>query len=168
MSADGQIVEHVEDNPAAVEHEPTPFDDLAKTYGWEPTGKKSAKEYIEFALEKFPKRGEALSNQSRKLEEKDSELHRMKVIVDQLALDMKSSKEAAYKQALADLNMQKREAIAAGDVAQVERIEADAANLTTEQTIIAEQQAFFTRNPWFNGDSTEELAMRAYAQKKWN
>jgi len=158
----------IETEQEVYEHEESPYDDLAKNYGWDAGGKKSSKEYIEFALEKFPKRGEALSNQNKKLEAKDSELYKMKIIVDQLAQDMKNSKDTAYKQALADLQSQKREAIAAGDIAQVEKLETVAADLTNSQVVAAAQQQFFSRNPWFNGDSTEELAMRAYAQKKDN
>ena len=144
------------------------YEPLAKEYGWDPNGKKSAEEYIKFALDRFPQRGEVLTQQKRKLEHKDNELHKMRVVVDQLANDFKKSKETAYKQALADLQAQKREAISQGDVATVDKIEAAEKNLTVDQQIAEAQQNFHARNQWLQGESVEELAMQGYARKKDN
>lgn len=142
------------------------YEDLAKSYGWNPDGKKSAEEYIKFALDKFPKRGDALSAQNKKIEAKDSELSQMKMVLDQLANDMKKSKEVAYQQALADLQAQKREAISLGDVERVEQIEKETNNLNGVQQPPEVVQEFKARNAeWLEGVNPQDLEMQAYAHQ---
>jgi predicted nucleic acid-binding Zn-ribbon protein len=102
-------------------------DALASEYGWKPEGKKSAADYIKFALEKLPERGEALSAQSKTIEAKESELSMMKATLEELSGHMKKQKEVAYNEAMAAFKEQKRQAILNGDVDAVDALEASIA-----------------------------------------
>lgn len=158
------------------------YEDLAGKYGWDPNGKKGAEEYIKFALDKFPERGEALSMQNKKLEAKDTELHEMKVTLDQLASDFKNQKEMAYQQALEDLKHQKRQAVSRGDTETFDKLEAYQMNLETskQQELIDKNQhqvdngqrqvddalkQFNEKNKWFVGTTFDEIDMQAYAKQ---
>lgn len=142
------------------------YESLARKHGWNPNGEKGAKEYIEFALEELPKRGTALKTQSRKIEHKDSELGQMKVILDQLANDMKKSKETAYQQALADIQAQKREAVANGDLEKFDKLEKDENNLSNNQGAQDALLEFQARNAdWWDSDTDEAVEMQVYARQ---
>lgn len=170
ISEDLKLLESEISNDISIDEPTSPakpagfYENLAKDYGWNPDGKKSAEEYIKFALDKFPKRGDALSAQNKKIEAKESEITQMKIVLDQLANDMKKSKDTAYQQALADLQYQKREAISVGDVEKVEKIEQATHNLTNPQEIPPSVQDFKSRNhQWLEGTDPQDLEMQAYA-----
>lgn len=133
---------------------------LAVKHGWNPNGKKSAEDYIEFALEKFPKRGEALTIQNKKLEAKDGELSEMRQMLNELASHIDKQKQHAYQQAVADVDKQRQQALAAGDIAKVEKLEAHKAALKPSPAVVEE----FERNhrDWLNSPDYEHRQM-----KKW-
>lgn len=143
---------------------------LAKKHGWDPEkGEKSAADFIEFALENFPKRGDALSAKKKQLRAKDSELVELRVAVDQLARDMKKSKEIAQKQALQELEMQRASAIKSGDVDLVNQLDSAKNDLMQEKHVIEQQELvndFFARNSdWMQSTDFEALEMQAYANQ---
>ncbi len=137
---------------------------IAAKYGWNPDGKKSAEEYIEFALEKFPKRGEALTLQNKKLESKDGELSEMKAMLSELASHMDKQKDLAYKQALKDIDSRKKQAIAEGDMRQVDELEAEEKSLKPLPKAIED---FKRRNAeWIDSPKYEHRQMYAWLMQE--
>lgn len=144
--------------------ESSPVQQLATEYGWKPDGKKSAEDYIKFALEKLPERGEALASQNKKLEAKDGELNKMRNMLEELTVHMKKQKDEAYKQALNEFKEQKRQAILEGNVDLVEQLESQGA--PQQETIPECIKDFEERNAsWLNGDSLEDLEMQDWVQR---
>jgi len=140
---------------------------LAAEYGWKPEGKKSAQEYIKFALEKLPERGEALSAQNKALDAKEGELSKMKATLEELSGHMKKQKEQAYNEAMTSFKEQKRQAILNGDVDTVEALEASMSPVAeVNNEAPAYIQEFEERNnAWLNGDSYEELEMQDWVDR---
>ena len=142
-------------------------DALASEYGWKPEGKKSASDYIKFALEKLPERGEALSAQSKTIEAKESELSMMKATLEELSGHMKKQKEVAYNEAMAAFKEQKRQAILNGDVDAVDALEASIAPQQEEKHEVHPSISAFeeANSSWLNGDSYEELEMQDWVER---
>lgn len=139
---------------------------LAASYGWKADGKKSADDYIKFALEKLPERGEALTAQNKTIEAKDSEIGKMKSMLDELTVHMKKQKDSAYEQAMNDFKAQKRQAIIEGNVELVEELEAKQLSTPQENVVDPSIVDFEARNDkWLSGDSFEELEMQDWVQR---
>jgi len=146
--------------------EMSPVQTLAAQYGWKADGKKSADDYIKFALEKLPERGEALTAQNKTIEAKDTELGKMKSMLDELTVHMKKQKDQAYEQAMNDFKAQKRQAIIEGNVELVEELEAKQLPTPMAQAIDPSIVDFEARNDkWLSGDSFEELEMQDWVQR---
>ncbi len=142
---------------------------LASEHGWKLDGKKSAEEYIKFALEKLPERGEALTAQNKKLEAKDNELFKMRAMLEEVTAHINKQKDQAYQQALKDLNDQRVHAIHNGDVDLVEEIDKKRTELQSPEQDINNHPAiksFEERNTsWLTGDSYDELEMQDWVQR---
>lgn len=142
-----------------------PIEKMALQYGWKPEGKRSAEEYIKYALDQFPERGEALSKQAKKIEDKDSELGKMKVILNELASHVKKQKDLEEQHSKNYLQQQRRQAIELGDVNLVERIDQEQARSNIPHAV----QEFKQRNfEWLEGTSFEALEMQAFARQRDN
>lgn len=142
-----------------------PIERMALQYGWKPEGKRSAEEYIKYALDQFPERGEALSKQAKKIEDKDSELSKMKVVLNELASHVKKQKQLEEQQSLEDLRYRKRQAIELGDVNLVEQLDQEQIRLNVPEPV----KAFKERNiEWLEGTSFEALEMQAFARQRDN
>lgn len=144
-----------------------PIENLAKEYGWVPEGKKSAEEYVKYALEKLPERGEALTAQNKKIEAKDNELFKMQTMLSEITVHMNKQKELAYQQALKDINEQRRLAIKNGDVDKVDELEQQKLELEkpTNNTHDAVVQFEERNKSWLQGDSLEELEMQDWVER---
>lgn len=145
-----------------------PIEQMASQYGWKPEGKRSAAEYIKYALEQFPERGEALSKQARSLEHKDDELSKMKNVLSELTSHMKKQKDVAYQQALMDLQQQRRTAISQGDVEKVEAIDMQQNNLQHNSTTPPQAVEDFKSKyqDYLTGTSFEALEIQEWIFKR--
>lgn len=142
------------------ESEMSSTEKLATKYGWNPDGKKSAEEYIEFALEKFPKRGEALVIQNKKLESKDNELSEVKSMLNELSSHMEKQKQMAYQQAMKDMEKQRQAALAQGDVRRLDELEQEKQRLQPPPAAV---QDFQKRHAsWLNDSSYECRQMQKW------
>lgn len=137
---------------------------IASQYGWKPEGKRNAEEYIKFALEQFPERGEALSKQARTIESKDSELGKMKAVLDELSSHMQKQKDLAYQKAVNDLQQKRKQAIVNGDIARVEQIDKEQINLQNKSSDkLKVVEDFKSRNrEWMDGTSYDALEMQEW------
>lgn len=145
------------------------YEEMAKEYGWNPSGEKSAKDFIKYALDELPKRGDGLKAQNKKLEAKNSELSELKSVLNELTSHMNKQKEAAYNQALQDIANQRRQAIIDGDVALVDQLDQQKDTLQTPQPNISAVEEFQKRNDqWLSGTSAVELEMQAYTYQMDN
>lgn len=91
------------------QHNTDPYADLAQKYGWKPEkGDKSSREFIEYAMENLEPRGR--------------ELKEVKQTLSELKAHMEEQRKQGYAQAMADLENQKRAAIAAGDVEAADKV----------------------------------------------
>ncbi len=146
-----------------------PIEQMALSYGWKPEGKKSAEDYIKYALDNFPERGEALSKQAKVIENKDSELDKMKSVLDELSSHMKKQKDIAYQQALNDLQNQRKQAIAIGDAALVDQLDAAKANLQQDPNRLKPVEDFRSRHSnWLNDTSFEAIEMQEWLLERDN
>ncbi len=136
-----------------LEHEPTSaIETLAASYGWKAEGKKSAEDYVKFALEQLPERGEALKEQSAEIKE-------LRTIANSLASHVEKQKQLAYNQAVEDLKNQKREAIENGDVNRYEQLEQLEKNEEVNKVVGSFREK---HQEWINGTGDTELEMQAY------
>lgn len=86
-----------------------PYADLAQKYGWKPEkGEKSPKEFIEYAMENLEPRGR--------------ELKEVKQTLSELKMHMDEQIKQAREQARAELENQKRAAIASGDIEAADKV----------------------------------------------
>ena len=152
MSTDRQEIENVvitqndetiEDNVKDLD----PLKKLAKKYGFDPTKGKTEEEWVEYALANLPQKVKALETQNQQLSAKDQKLSELEITLNQIASDMKKQKELGYQQALADFKLQRDEAIKAGDLDLVKKIE-------TKQT---EYQEDYTKQT-----NQDDLKQQAY------
>ena len=131
---------------------------LAKSYGWNPEGSKGATEFIEYALKELEPRG-------RELKEIKQTLNELKGHIDQ-------AKMAGYKQAIADAERKREEAIAYGDVDAVNEAEREIQTIqNTAPPVAAEQdpdiKAFSERHRDILIDpSMEAQEIRNFMQKR--
>lgn len=140
-----------------------PIEKMAVDYGWDPNGKRSAEEYIKYALDKFPERGEALSKQARKIEDKDSELSKMKVILNELSSHMKKQKNMEEQNRLNAIEEYRNQAIQNGDVQLVKELDQQKLQVHVPEPV----QDFMSRhNEWFNGMEYEHLEMREWVDRQ--
>ncbi len=129
-----------------------PIEALAAKHGWEKEGKRTAEEYIEFAMEKLPERGKELS--------------KMKAMLEEVTSHMKKQKEVAYQQAVQDLEAQKRDAISMGDHELVDQIEKEKANLDAQETPNAVAAFQEKHANWLNDISSEALEMQDFVYRQ--
>jgi len=156
------------------------YEELAKSYGWNSSGVRTAKEYILYALDNLPKKNAALEIKNKVIEDKDKKLAEMEVILNQLSIDVSKQKEQAYQQALNDIKMQRNMAISQGDAALVEQLDMRQENIkqefqnTDKEAKDMKEQAYNKllidnfreeNNQWIYGKSVDELEMQAYAKQ---
>lgn len=167
---------NMQENPA---NTPNDLEALAREHGWKPNGPKSAKEYVQFALENLPKKNAALDIQNRSLHDKDQKITEMEIILGQLADDMQKQKDLAYRQAEADINARRNAAINQGNVNAVAAIDQEKEALQKEKGNIKDlkglqEEAYnkvlidnFRENnaSWIQDTSMQGLRMQAYARQ---
>lgn len=178
-----QALEKVIENQDEGDIKDNTYDDLALKHGWNPDGKKSSKEYIEYAVANFSTKIAALDTQNKVIVDKDRKVAELEVVLNQLTSDMEKQKQLAYDQAVNDLKNQRKEAIKNGDVDLVERI--DDAQVKIEENKQEQQQSYdqlkqnayndvlianFRKNNanWIDGNSEDELDMQVYARQLEN
>ncbi len=165
LKADG--IEIASESKPSQETSGNPIEQMALTYGWKPEGKKSAEEYIKYALDNFPERGEALSKQAKAIENKDNELDKMKSVLDELSSHMKKQKDVAYQQALADIQSQRKQAIALGDENLVNHLDQAKANLQQDPNRLKPVEEFRQRHgDWLNDTSFEAIEMQEWVLER--
>lgn len=139
---------------------------LAASYGWRQDGKRSAEDYVKFALQKLPEA-------NKRLESKDNELFKLSSMVEELTAHMQKQKEVAYQQAIKDLNQQRTQAIQAGDVKLVDEIEKQKQELQPAGKSENQQNgalhpailSFEEKNAeWLNDDSLDALEMQDWME----
>lgn len=165
LKADG--IEVATESKPSQETSENPIEAMALTYGWRPEGKKSAEDYIKYALDNFPERGEALSKQAKAIENKDNELDKMKSVLDELSSHMKKQKDIAYQQALADIQSQRKQAIALGDADLVDHLDRAKANLQQDPNRLKPVEDFRQRHgTWLNDTSFEAIEMQEWVLER--
>lgn len=130
------------------------IENLAKRYGWNPEGEKSAEDFIEFALKEVPERGK--------------ELKKYKRTVDELKVHMQKQQEYAYKQAKEELEAQKRLAHDNNDAVAYHQLEQQEKQLQpVSAEILAAQEEFYDRNSdWNDIENLDTLEIRDWAAKR--
>lgn len=155
--------------------------------GWDPTGaaaKKAGKRVI--SAEEFIDRGSLFD----RIESKNKQIDQMERMIKKLGDHLTKTQETAYTKALADLNNQRTNLIARGDVQSVSQVEQEMIKTNTEfqqvrynpetspEPIQAQPQQgrgqpkppsdeanqFYQRNKfWFNMDNADNIKMVNYA-----
>lgn len=148
-----EIVESTEQNSSQTTSTNNTVELLAKKYGWNPEGEKSAEEFIEFALREVPERGK--------------ELKRIKKTVDDLKVHMQKQQEYAYKQAIRDLQIRKQEAMDEGNHVALKQLEQEEKYLQPPDERPQAVIDFEERNAdWLDVSNFETLEMREWAFKR--
>lgn len=165
------MTDQVNDTPNEA-HEPTANEVEARSAGWVPKEEYSGDENKWVDADEFVRRGplfEKINVQSRELKE-------VKKALDQLKVHHATVKESAFKEALAALKAEKREAFVDGDPDKIIEIDEKIADIKDEQRKFAqartaevaenvqeqfhpEFQAWTNRNPWYTSSSP----MKAFA-----
>lgn len=170
------MTEQVQDNDAGKNSpvEPSANEVEARASGWVPKDEYHGDENKWVDADEFVRRGplfEKINVQSRELKE-------VKKALDQLKVHHASVKEAAYKEALAKLKAEKREAFVEGDPDKVIDIDDQIAQVKEEQrqftqtrqaeiahevqqTVHPEFEAWTNRNSWY----TSNKPMKAFADE---
>lgn len=124
--------------------------------GWNPDGVKSAEEYsrTEPLYEEIKSRGK--------------QLKQMQKAIDALTQHMSKQEKIAYDKALHTLRQERHEAIARGDIRDVERIEAETQQLLTPPPVaIPEAEAFKEKyENIFNSANYEEMEIVKFLQER--
>lgn len=153
-------------------HTPSPVETEARAAGWVPKDEYHGDEAKWVDAPEFVRRGELFD----KINRQGSELKEVRKALDALKAHHNSVKETAYKEALASLRKEKREAFEDGDADKIMQIEEkmdavkeDQRQFEREQSRSAtevargeahpEFQAWTNRNSWY----TESRPMRAFA-----
>lgn len=162
----------VENNDTPVVNEPSPIEQEARAAGWVPKDEYHGDEHKWVDAPEFVRRGELFD----KINRQGSELKEVRKALEALKAHHHTVKETAYKEALASLRKEKREAFDDGDADKIIQIEEkiDAvkedqrqfeAQRQAEATQAArgeahpEFQAWTNRNQWYN----DSKPMRAFA-----
>lgn len=142
-----------------VKSELSEFEKEQQSKGWNPDGPKSAEEWArsEPLYDELKKRGKEIKQLQRTLES-------MKSVMDK-------NEEMAYKRALAQLQQDRDNAIALGNVPLVNQIEQQAAALkvkpNAEPEIPQVVQDFKERNDeWLTGTSYKHMKMQDFAMRR--
>lgn len=158
----------------AAPNEPSATEVEARASGWVPKDEYHGDDNKWVDADEFVRRGplfEKINNQSRELKE-------VKKALDQLKVHHANVKETAYKEALAKLKAEKRDALVEGDPDRIVEIDEEMASLKEEQrqfiqtraaevaqnveeTIHPEFQAWTNRNSWY----TTSKPMKAFADQ---
>ena len=130
----------------------------ATSKGWKPDGPKSAAEFL---------RAEPLYEE---IKTRGKEIQELKATMDALKTHLDKQKEAGYKQALADLEQRKVEAIQMGDVegvAEVEKQIADHQAPEAPQTLLPAVAQFKEKHSaWLNDPSYEAQQIREFVEAR--
>lgn len=131
-------------------------ENLAKRYGWNAEGEKSAAEFIEFALREVPERGK--------------ELKRIKKTVDDLKTHMQKQQEFANKQAIDELQQRKRIAQDNGDYTAYNNLEQQERQIVPINSEVKEAWDVFeeTNADWLDVDNVDTLDMRDWLTRRDN
>lgn len=132
---------------------------LAVAYGYDPEkGEKTPEDFIKYALDG-----------RKKVREKNKEINEMRIVVDQLANDLKKQKEVAFNQAKAELEAQKQNAIQNGNYQEIKHLELQEKQLEKDQLSDPAREAIFEdfrmrNSDWIDGDSFADLEIQGYAE----
>jgi hypothetical protein len=167
------MTDQVNDTPDQVDAPaPSANEVEARTAGWVPKEEYSGDENKWVDADEFVRRGplfEKINVQSRELKE-------VKKALDQLKVHHAGVKEAAFKEALATLKAEKREAFVDGDPDKIIEIDDKIAEIKDQQRAFAQDRikevteavqadvhpefsAWTSRNPWY----TSSAPMKAFA-----
>lgn len=126
-----------------------PIEKIATDYGWKPEGKRTAEDFIKYALEKFPERGEALTAQNK-------ELFKMKAMLNELASHVNKQKELAYQ----DLVHKREQAELEGDTRTVEALKVQEQQMQPKPAAVQEFE--YRHADWLNSPQYEHVKMKRW------
>ncbi len=139
----------------------TDFEKEQQAKGWNPTGEKSAEEWL---------RAQPLYEE---IKQRGKEIKQLKRTVDSLKEVMDKQKKLAYDQAILDLENRRANAEVIGDVYQAQHIQQEIENTKQEAEAAPElpQEAydFAERNAsWMKGTTYEEMEIARFAKERDN
>lgn len=136
------------ENAKNVNHDP--LVELAKNYGWNQEGEKTAEEFIKYALDKHPERGKEIKDLRR--------------TVDELKAYMAKQEERAYQKAMKELQRELPQAQNRGDMDRVREIEEEIANMTPDPVTPPAMVEFQEKHAkWINGTDFDAMEIRNFA-----
>lgn len=136
-----------------------PIEALATSHGWDPNGKKNAEEYVRYALEQLPERGEALKKQSEELKE-------LKIVAKELAAHLKKQEKMEMDKQKQQLEAQKRQAVTNGDVELFEQLEKQEKAINSSEPPLAVVQFKERNRQWLEGTEFEDFQIQDFAMQR--